>query len=176
MNDTITSGNNNISPAGNSATRSLAWLKVALVGGSVGLLVALGITFALRPRTPSLTATALAGAEQRWRDAQVRDYDLELEVMGAQPARYAVEVRGGEAISAERNGIAVSQRRVWETWTVPGMFDTLASDVATLEKTDSLVVRCTFDERTGVPTSYQRVEMGTGQQVEWKVTRFDVDR
>jgi hypothetical protein len=130
---------------------------------------------AFRSSLPRLSGRSLHVAEQTWQAAKVRDYKIEIDVRGAQPAIYAVEVKDGEPISGSRNGIAFTRRRSWETWSVPGMFETLASDVASLDENPSqLVVRCQFDPRYGYPAKYERIQMGTGLQVSWEVTKFEV--
>ena len=157
-----------------TTTRHLRLAQIGFLGAALGLAAALAVLVATRRSLPSLSAKSLREAEKTWNAAGARDYTIEIEVRGAQPAIYAVEVKDGEAISGSRNGIAFTRRRSWETWSVPGMFETLASDVATLEENPSqLVVRCQFDPKYGYPAKYERIQMGTGLQVSWEVTKFE---
>lgn len=170
------------SPASHGAAElQLARLKWAFAGGL--LLVALAIIALLafrggRTSLPPLSQESLHTAEQRWRERKVRNYSIEIEVTGAQPATYQVEVRDGEAISAQRNGRPLTQSRVFETWSVPGMFETLASDVARLEDPTGhgrIIARCLFDETYGYPARYDRQELDHGLHVAWEVTKFEVE-
>lgn len=145
---------------------------MAVIATAIGCVMVAVFALAIRRSLPALTAEQLAAAEVRWDTAHLQDYAIEIEVVGAQPAVYVVEVRDGEPISATRNERPLTQRRTWETWTVPGMFDTLASDVESLAAGQNLVVRCQFND-VGVPQRYDRIELGTGQQVSWEVKRFE---
>jgi hypothetical protein len=158
-----------------SSHQRLRLLRIGIIGAAVGLAIAMLITIIARRGTlPPLSRQALHDAEAAWKAAGVRNYSIEIEVRGAQPAIYAVEVKDGEPISGSRNGIPFTRRRSWETWSVPGMFETVASDVASLEEhSASLVVRCQFDPQFGYPAKYERIQMGTGLQVSWEVTKFE---
>lgn len=158
-----------------SASQKLRWLKIGVLATLMALIVVALIAVVARRSLPPLTDESLTQAEARWQNVGVHSYDIQVEVRGAQPAVYLVKVRDGEPTSASRNDIPLTQRRTWETWTVPGMFDTLASDVASLVAQNNLVVRCEFAEN-GLPERYERIEMGTGQQVSWEVKRFEVTR
>ena len=70
---------------------------------------------AARRLTPELFRTAA----ETWKKGEPPDYDIEVQVTGNQPATYFVEVRGGEAILALRNGKPLTQRRTFSTWSVP---------------------------------------------------------
>jgi hypothetical protein len=171
MADTITPDD---TPVASSATGRLWMLRGAFLGSCLGLVIAAMIVVAIRRSLPALSGERLQAAQRQWEEAAPRHYKIEITVSGAQPAVYFVEVESGEPTSATRNDIPLKQRRTWETWTVPGMFDTLASDVETLaDGPGTLVVRCAFDPQYGFPAQYERIEMGTGQQVSWVVTHFD---
>lgn len=156
------------------AGKRLRQLRAALLGVLAGLALALGVAFYLRRSLPPLTATALAEAKVRWSALAPPNYRLEVVVSGAQPAVYAVEVQDGRAVAASRNRIPLKQPRTWETWTVPGMFGTLESDVQSLAEGDSLVVRCQFHPEYGYPAKYESFRASTRHQVDWEVTRFEV--
>ncbi len=159
-----------------------------LVGIVVGLVVGLGvmILLALVPRgnvSPRLTPELFREAQARWKQEQPRDYDIEIQVRGNQPAIYRVEVRGGEAQRALRNGKPLTQRRTFSTWSVPGMFATMSRDVDALERraagqgdmfTPDLHLRATFDPRYGYPARYRRLQYQSSLEMEWEVTKFDV--
>lgn len=145
-------------------------LLAAFVAATVG---GISIIIARRSASPALTAERFAAAQAKWEAAGPASYEIEIDVRGAQPALYTVTVERGEPVSAARNSTPLKQRRTWETWSVPGMFDTVASDVAALNERSNLVVRCEFDPEFGFPAKYERIEMGTGQQVRWEVKRFE---
>jgi hypothetical protein len=175
-----TSKKNSSVPRG-AAELQLAWLKWGFAGGLLLVVLAVIALLLLRGRTsglPPLTRDVLRLAEQRWRKNQLQDYTIEIRVTGAQPATYLVEVRDGVAVSAKRNGHPLAQSRVFGTWSVPGMFDTLASDVARLEDPTThsrIVARCLFNETYGYPARYDRQELDHGLQVAWEVTKFETE-
>ncbi len=156
------------------AGNRLRQLRIAILVVLAGLVLSLGIIFALRRSLPPLTARALTEAKARWAAVAPPDYEVEIVVSGAQPATYTVEVQAGRAVAATRNGAPLKQPRTWETWTVSGMFGTLDSDVQSLEEGSHLVVRCGFDPKYGYPAKYESFRADKRHQVDWEVTRFDV--
>ena len=161
------------SPAQIAGNR-LQLLRVAILVVLAGFALSLGIIFALRRSLPPLTAADLDAAKARWADMAPPDYEVEIVVSGAQPATYTVEVQAGRAVAATRNGAPLKQPRTWETWTVPGMFGTLDSDVQSLEEGAHFVVRCEFHPHYGYPAKYESFRADTRHQVDWEVTRFEV--
>ena len=163
-------------------------LRRMLVGVAAGIVLGLAAMIAVamlsrgsvaRRLTPELFQEAMA----KWKQEQPQDYDIEIQVRGNQPATYYVEVRGGDARLALRNGQPLTQRRTFSTWSVPGMFATVARDVDALERraagqTDKSVpdlnLRATFDPRYGYPARYRRLQYQSSVEVEWEVTRFKV--
>lgn len=143
--------------------------------------------YAVRARygdpTPEITGESFTAARQRWRAADVDDYDIEIEVTnGGKLERYEVVVRDGTAETATRNGAPLTNRRTFETWSVPGMFGTVDSDWQHIDKrlsgkadasTLQLTVRTEFDSEYGYPKKYRRIEWGSAREVSWKVTRFE---
>src|SRR5205085_1922979 len=132
---------------------------------AIGVMLGIALAIYLVQRiygdpTPPLTAVALKRAEANWRAARIRDYDIEIEVQSRQRETYAVEVRDGVPHQAWRNGQPLKQIRTFDTWSVPGMFDTIHSDFDRTDRQDQpapeLVLRAVFDERTGVPMKYKR--------------------
>lgn len=156
-----------------------------ILGIGAGALVALIATLALlRPRAAELNEDELARAEKLWRETAPADYDIDVRVTGRQPGEYHVEVRGGRPAFAARNGIATPQR-VWDVWTVDGMFDTLHQEIENAQNPagpfgsppgSHVVERATFDERFGYPRRYQRIVMGTELEIAWEVVGFLVVR
>ncbi len=116
----------------------------------------------------------------------IDDYDVEIEVKGLQPAKYHVEVRKGIARKALRNGRPLRQRRTLGTWSINGMFSTMASDVEHLRRSEQgreqsdtlhLELRAEFDSQWGYPLRYHRLEQvrfGNNRSVSWQVTKFKV--
>lgn len=129
--------------------------------------------------TPELTAELLQAAEQRWTAAAIRDYDVEVELKSRQLETYAVEVRHGEAQRALRNERPLKQLRTFETWSVPGMFETIHTDLANSDRAKNphvpqMTLQAEFDPDTGVPLKYRRIEWKTGSlEISWRVTRFE---
>lgn len=158
---------------------------LGLVAGLVvGAMAVVGLVL-LRSEnvSPRLTPELFRAAVEKWKRGGPRDYDIEVQVTGSQPATYYVEVRGGEARLALRNGRPLTQRRTFSTWSVPGMFATMARDVDALERhaagqadasTPEVNLRATFDARYGYPARYRRIQYGSSVEVEWHVVRFEV--
>lgn len=153
-------------------------------GLTLGLLTMVGLALVNRGKvSPKLTPEVFRAAIAKWESEQPRDYDIEIQVRGNQPATYFVEVRNGEARLALRNGKPLTQRRTFSTWSVPGMFATMSRDVDALERratgkadesTPDLNLRATFDPRYGYPARYRRLQYQSSVEVEWEVTRFEV--
>lgn len=153
-------------------------------GVTLGLLAMIGLALVNRGNvSPKLTPDVFRAAIAKWEKEQPRDYDIEIQVRGNQPATYFVEVRKGEARLALRNGKPLTQRRTFSTWSVPGMFATMSRDVDALERraignaddsTPDLNLRATFDPQYGYPARYRRLQYQSSVEVEWEVTRFEV--
>lgn len=182
MNDQLAAENR---PA--ATPRSRLWLRV-FAGITAGIVISLigmaAIAVLSQGRaSPLLTPELFETAQAKWKEQQPRDYNIEVVVRGNQPATYYVEVRGGDALLALRNGKPLTERRTFGTWSVPGMFATMSRDVDALvrraagqqdKSVPNLNLRATFDPRYGFPAKYRRLEYRSSVEVEWEVTRFDV--
>jgi hypothetical protein len=146
----------------------------AVLGAMFGLAVALVIwAWTHRNPLPPLSQEEFEEAQRRWREYGPLNYDIEVEVSGPQPAVYRVEVREGEPMSASRNGRKLAERRTWATWSVPGMFGTLASDFRHLarvesgaddENTPRVSLYGVFQTKFGYPEQYRRIMLGQGRE------------
>jgi hypothetical protein len=164
--------------------RTVSLLLAAFLGTIVGVAGVLIVLAMIRAnRLPKVTDESFEQAQQRWRQHGPADYDLEVKVSGPQPATYRVEVRQGEVLSATRNGFRLTQRRTFDTWSVPGMFATMRRDVENVQqvaagKADANTPRLTlfaeFHPEYGYPRTYHRIQWGTDMEVSWEVTEFTV--
>lgn len=168
----------------NTQLQKTAWLVLAGAGGGVFALTLVLVAFLAKRSAPlpPLTTEAFAAAQRRWEERGLASYDAQISVTGRQNAVYRVEVRGGEASVALRNGQPLKQQRTFDTWSVPGMFSTLAADVQSVETvaagkadagTPQLVLRAEFDPEWGYPIRYHRLEkrkQSADYEVTWKVT------
>jgi hypothetical protein len=175
------------SPASGPEPRAPIFRRV-LIGLAAGLVLGLlaMIVLAIATRgsvSPRLTPEVFQAAISKWKQEGPEDYNIEIQVRGNQPATYYVEVRGGDARVALRNGKPLTQRRTFSTWSVPGMFATMSRDVDVLERRAAgqrdasmpdLNLRATFDPRYGYPARYRRLQYRSSVEVEWEVTRFEV--
>jgi len=162
--------------------RASLLLAGCAAGSLVTLLAIFGVGLVLRARStlPPLAADDLAAAERLWEENAPGDYNLEVEIGGRQSGRFHVEVRSGKATHVTRNGVP-PQRRTWDTWTVPGMFDTLHQELELAEKPEGAfgqpgaraVERVVFDDQLGFPRRYERFVLGTVYEVRWEVTQFE---
>jgi hypothetical protein len=167
--------------------RSRLWPRVlaGMAAGTVlGLVAMAAIVISNQGlASPLLTPELFEAAKSKWKEQQPSDYNIEVVVQGNQPATYYVEVRGGDAQLALRNGKPLAERRTFGTWSVPGMFATMSRDVDALARraagqqdrsVPNLNLRATFDPRYGYPAKYRRLEYRSSVEVAWEVTRFDV--
>lgn len=156
----------------------------SLLGVALGVIPALYILrLANRDPTPPLTPELFHAAHERWKAAAPADYDVEIQVTGSQPAVYRVQVRGGEAVGAWRNGEPLNQRRTYGTWSVPGMFSTISRDIEAVERhaagkaerfTPRLTLRAEFDAQYSYPKRYRRIQQWSTVEVAWVVREFRV--
>lgn len=159
-------------------------LAAAVLGALLGLFGLMVLSS--RGRLPPVTPERFQDARERWETHGPSSYRIQVAVTGRQPATYAVEVRQGRTITATRNGQPLKQERTRSTWSVPGMFGTLQTDVNHLARrasdpqdasNPSLSVRVAFHPRYGFPERYHRTEytrMGANVEVSWAVTLFEV--
>jgi hypothetical protein len=168
--------------------RAGALAAAGLLGALTGLAVLVTVlVMQNRGRLPRLEPSDFYDAQLRWERAGVTDYNMTVLVTGRQAAEYYVEVRRGEPRHATRNGEPLRQQRTWGTWSVPGMFGTMQSDVTNLERqqagradpaTPQLLLRAVFDPQRGYPRRYLRTELrkwGTNDEVSWEATLEVVD-
>ena len=152
-----------------------AIIVITVVGVVLATLFA--VAWFRRGGLPPVDASALAQAQTRWEANAPSDYSIEVQVTGRQGATYFVEVRDGDVIRATRNGQPLTQQRTLGTWSVPGMFETIAADVDHLEKirrgvtngpASWLTLRARFHPRYGYPEHYIRLE-NSGQSAATEV-------
>jgi hypothetical protein len=134
----------------------------------------------MRSAVPELTTETFAAAVQRWDSDAPTSYAIETQVKGLQPATYSVEVRDGKVIGASRNGSALRDQRTLGTWSVPGMFGTIESDLQTNADAERdqapLELRAEFHPQFGYPQRYVRLAWGSKITTSWEVHSFAIDR
>ena len=132
------------------------------------------------PRLPEIDQSQLDGARQKWQQNGPASYDITIAVSGTRAAVYHVEVRNRQAVRATRDGDALKDPRTLGTWSVPGMFDTMQSDVDHINEPIQISAReshrvspqAEFDARYAYPRRYRRIEWGSSIEVGWEVTEF----
>ena len=167
--------------------RIKAIVTAGVLGGCCGLVVLLMTSVSGdRNRLPEMTPETFYAAQQKWSGSGIGSYDLTVVVSGRQPARYQIEIRSGQVERATRNEIPLQQARTQGTWSVPGMFTTIQSDVDNLEKhvqgtadrsTPQLLLRAEFHPDFGYPIQYRRTELrkwGNNLEASWVVQFFQV--
>lgn len=157
------------------------WLLAGLFLGVVVTLIVFRWQYA--DPFPEITPADFQAARQRWEQQGPQNYNIEVQVTGTRAATYRVQVRDGAATAAWINATPLPQQRTWGTWSVRGMFGTIARDIDALERraagqadksTPRLTLRAEFDERTGYPIRYRRIQWGSPVEVTWEVTQFEV--
>ena len=150
----------------------------AFLGAVAALVIGLGgvVLWLAAHRIPALVDEEFEAAYRTWQATGPRDYEIETEVSGRQPAVYRSVVRDGKPVSLTRNGSPLPQQRTWRTWSVDGMFSTVRNDVrARRRQTEPVLqLRCAFDEKFRFPYRYSRVEYGQPTDVSWMVREFVV--
>jgi hypothetical protein len=169
--------------SGSAATGRLSRRTTLFVLGSIAFALAslvLAIEFFVVERIPLLTQTDLDAAKKRWQEHGPVSYDMDIELRGAQAGRVQVSVRN-RVVAAETRDGRVPKEHTWDTWTAPGMFSTIETDMEIAEDPEQAIqaapgttwqLRCEFDPLLGLPRRYHRLASG-GPEVYWRVTRFE---
>ena len=119
-----------------------------------------------------------------FRDVQPRKVNVTL---AASPSGASLTL-DGQPVAAWRNKQPLKQRRTFGTWSVPGMFSTMARDVDAVERRAAgqakpgeveLILKAEFDPQYHVPRRYQRIEWGSrrgsdAKTATWEVKEFRV--
>jgi hypothetical protein len=159
--------------------RVVAVILLAAALAVAGMLVFLRLFVA--ERIPELTVATLDQAEERWQHSGPHDYDIDVELRGAQPGTVQAQVRGGQVTSMTRDG-RTPNPWTWRYWSVPGMLETLERDLVLAEdpvhetgaaEGTQWQLRCEFDPEFGYPRRYHRFVSAGGPEVYWRVTRFE---
>lgn len=152
----------------------LASLALAIVG------VVLALEYFVVEHIPDLTEAQLDSAKKRWQEHGPANYDIDLEIRGTEPGNIHVEVRNRAATASTRDGRPTPER-TWNTWSVPGMFDTLVQEIQIAEDPEKAIqaapgtkwrLRCEFDSELGFPRRYRRMVSG-GRDENWLVSQFN---
>jgi len=157
---------------------------VLLALASIALLACAAVgVWLVRGTLPAVTEAQLTAAEEKWEQNKPDNYDLEVELGGSSPGVFLLEVRQGRVQTAPtRDGVPVRSRPAWETWTVPGQFETIRRELELAADPEGemnatagerLVLRGEFDAKYGYPRHYHRIALGGGPEVEWRVKRFE---
>jgi hypothetical protein len=181
--DEIADSSNGVpSPSAKSSRSNVSMRTVAFVAASLALALvclALSLEYFVAERLPDLTEEKLRTAMTLWQTAGPVSYDMDIELRGARPGQVHVEVRNKEVELETRDG-RTPGRWTWDTWSVPGLFDTLSQDLDIAQDPEQEIQatpgtiwrpRCAFDPKLGYPERYHRLVSG-GPEVYWRVTAF----
>jgi hypothetical protein len=170
-------------PSPDRPPRRAPLVIAAVIAVVLPALLCAGILAWFRQDVPRLTDRSLALAIDRWREHGPESYTMEIELGGNRPGTVFVEVRDGQVTDMQRDGYT-PESRVWETWSVSGMFDTLDRELQIAEAPaeeagfppgTQFELRAEFDARLGYPCRFHRMVLGEGSEVSWQVTHFRVD-
>jgi hypothetical protein len=158
------------------------WIAIGIAALTIAGIV-IGLKLFVDP-IPALTDSQLQEAEELWQRAGPASYDMKLEIRGARPGKVRIQVRNGEVTRMSRDGHTPPER-TWDTWTVPGQFETLERELVMADDPvhevqaqagTQLRVHADFDPQYGYPRRYHRYVSGGGPQVPevfWRVTEFE---
>lgn len=151
------------------------------VAGGLSFTLLLGIVFfAPFKRGRPLTRERLREARRRWREKDLKDYDLEIRVGGSQRAFHRIQVRGGKVVRMTTGGADVGSRP-GRYWTVEGLFGFLETELEHAGKPEraygvkdpsQVVLRAEFDPEWGFPRRFLRHVMGRSLEARWEVISF----
>ncbi|HKD35581.1 MAG TPA: DUF6174 domain-containing protein [Pirellulales bacterium] len=154
----------------------------AVIGSAAGLIGMISlVVFLNRGQLPIMRPGDLKAAEQRWRLHGPASYKMDLEGTFEIKGQMHVEVRNGEvtAMSLDRRP---SPPRLWNLWSVSGLFDFIETDLKRNEEAahheggavpEPVFQQAEFDSDNGLPRAYQRTELVTGQSGGWRIVKFD---
>jgi Family of unknown function (DUF6174) len=133
--------------------------------------------------TPPLSPEALEAAEKLWESQHIENYRVTVQVQADRLSTYSVEVKQGRPTQVLLNNTALTDARIFDTWTLPGMFNTIAEDLTHVNaqqsgKAEANVPRlrlwCLFDQQNGLPLKYRRLDWQKGIDVTWSITKFEI--
>lgn len=143
--------------------------------------VAVGIVW-LRSGDEIMTAARLNEAEELWRTTGPSDYDIKVETFGPRAAVYRAQIRNHQAVAAFIDDRPIQSLHALDTWSVPGMFDTIQSDIDSQEivaageavkSTPRVVTWGKFHKTWGYPESYRRAQKGAAFESGFRVVKFE---
>jgi|GEM_PF-3704616 len=129
-----------------------------------------------------LKRPAFEAARDKWIDAGIRSYDLDLAFSGGDQKREIhLEVRNGEVAECLENGRQPSQKGAWDDWTIDNQFKLIASDLDKAEgpgfnvqSNVMITLHADFEPTYGYPLLYHRKARGrTPLQSKWTVVKFE---
>jgi hypothetical protein len=149
----------------------------AIVGSLVGLSGIIGVmVFINRGQLPLMKAGEFEAAEARWNQRGPAGYDMDLEGNFDFKGRLHVEVRNG-AVSAMTLDGQPEPPRLWDYYSVPGLFGIIRDDLKRNEASatnpeNAVIQQAEFDAELGFPRRYQRSGASAGQGGDWRVVDF----
>lgn len=156
-----------------ASMRVLAIVLGALAGLLGGVLT---LIFINRDPLPPVTRKDHQQALNRWREADISDYDLSLRVVGNQNSVYHIQVRDSQVVRATRNGQELTRSAERDAWSVEGLFDVIAEDLRLAELAQSpeapeglprLALYGKWHPQLGYPQRYRRVMQGASGERSW---------
>jgi uncharacterized protein DUF6174 len=161
---------------------SSRWKTAVAVMVAVAAIAVSGIMKIRSAAVPELTDAALEAAEKLWDTNGPASYDMEIEIGGVQAGTVQIEVRNKEVTAMQRDGITPKQRRTWDVWSVPGMFEMIERELQLAADPEhemqaasgtKLRLLCEFDPKLGYPRQFQRIVYGGGPDVFWRTVKFE---
>jgi hypothetical protein len=169
-----------------STTRKSHFTRAACWGAVITFLVSLSIlVIRVRGRMTPVDSASLNSAEQRWQQANITDYDLEIEISERQRRHFRIEVRDSHINAIWHNDRPRENPERYQAWTIEGMFQVIRTDVdqqlqsqpaRTNSAVSGLTIRAEFHPTHGFPQRYIRVEhrqQGNNPEISWKITSFE---
>ncbi len=158
-------------PLSANPPRNRNWLwyfgiLVVLTAASIATMIAFNLRQQLKP-------AQLAAAAARWKQRGPRDYDMTYTKKLGEAETYAVQVRNGVVVSAQRNRQPVEERLL-RHYSMNALF----SDIERFLEIDAEPGRpktfcvATFDPEDGHIRHYVRRVMGSSERVEISVDTF----
>ena len=151
----------------------------------ITLILASWAVYYIRDGVADISVDRLDVAKTNWSETGIKDYEIEVLVTTFQKDRYQVTVRNGDVVAVDLNGNSLKRLHAFKTWSVDGMFETIARDLEHIDnrtagnsgpETCEILIKGAFDPNYHFPRKYLRFEIGGQNQtpdVSWEVIRFD---
>ena len=163
------------------------FLRAAVISSILTSLLAVPVILLFqREQLDPVDASLVEDAQNRWKTAHIKDYELEFTVTSRQRDTYQVVVREGDVTQIVLNGRPLKRRHAFQSWGIEGMLETIDRDVDNRTRYQqgergidvcNLYLRGRFHQELGYPEKYIRLERGgqaANPAITWEINRLTI--